>query len=115
MAMALFEKHRGLWSGSRLTGQRHRRRHPAQGRLGLESLETRLAPAVSTWSGALSDLWSNNGNWDVPPVAGNDLVFPATATSLTSTNDLSAATNFGSLTIAGSGYTIDGQAIGLAG
>ena len=82
---------------------------------GLGRPESRLAPTVSTWSGAVSNLWSDSGNWDVLPVAGNDLVFPAGAANLTNTDDLATATSFGSLTIAGSGYTIGGNAIALTG
>src|SRR5437868_1887044 len=112
--MALFEKHRRVWSGSRPTGQRRRRRAPVQGGpLALESLEIRLAPAVSTWSGAFSNVWSDAGNWDVPPAPGNDLVFPAGATNLANTNDLAAMTGFGALTIQGADYSIDGSAIAL--
>jgi autotransporter-associated beta strand protein len=74
-----------------------------------------LAPAVSTWNGSVSNLWSDAGNWDVPPTPGNDLVFPAGAANLSNTDDLTDATSFGSLTIAGSGYTIGGNAITLTG
>ena len=93
-----------------------RGRAPARsGGLAWDVLESRLAPAVSTWSGAVSNLWSDSGNWDVPPSPGNDLVFPAGAANLANTDDLAAATSFGSLTIAGSGYTIGGNAIALTG
>jgi hypothetical protein len=59
------------------------------------------------WSGAASNLWSNNGNWDNPPAAGNDLVFPSGAANLTNIDDLPAGgSNFGALTLDGSGYNI---------
>jgi autotransporter-associated beta strand protein len=86
-----------------------------RGRLGFEVLEGRLVLAVSTWSGAVSNLWSDAGNWDVPPAPGNDFVFPAGAANLANTDDLTGSTSFGSLTIAGSGYTIGGNAITLSG
>ena len=63
----------------------------------------------------LNGLWSNTGNWDTPPVAGSDLVFPDGAANLTNTNDLPAGTSFASVTVSGSGYTIGGAAISLVG
>jgi autotransporter-associated beta strand protein len=69
---------------------------------------------MSTWSGMSSVAWSDNGNWDNPP-AGNDLVFPSGASNPANTNDLAAGTAFGSVTIAGSGYTIGGNAVVLGG
>ena len=75
---------------------------------GLERLECRLAPAVSTWTGAVSNLWSNAGNWDVAPTNGSDLVFPAGAQNLANTDDLPGTTGFKSITIQASGYDITG-------
>jgi autotransporter-associated beta strand protein len=104
------------WIENRSVSRRRQKRASRQGgKFGFETLESRLALTVSTWSGAVSDLWSDPGNWNVPPAPGNDLVFPAGATSLTSTDDLAAGTSFGSLTIGGSGYTIGGNAITLTG
>ncbi len=114
--MALFDWQLWQLTAWRRKQRRGGRQRPAwRGGLAWEVLESRLTPAVSTWSGAVSNLWSDNGNWDVPPAAGNDLVFPAGAANLANTDDLPAATSFGSLTIAGSGYTIDGNAIALSG
>jgi trimeric autotransporter adhesin len=70
---------------------------------------------VSTWTGAISGLWSDPGNWDVAPTAGSDLVFPAGASNTTTTDDLGDGVGFGSLTISGSGYTIAGDAVSLSG
>jgi autotransporter-associated beta strand protein len=50
----------------------------------LEQLEDRLVPAVHTWTGlgasGISDIWSNNANWDIgapsPQELNVDLVFP---------------------------------------
>ncbi len=71
----------------------------------LELLESRLVLTTSTWSGAVDSSWSTAGNWDNPPATGYDLVFPAGASNLTNTNDLSAGMSFNSLTVSGSGYT----------
>jgi autotransporter-associated beta strand protein len=114
--MALFDWQ--FWSATDSGRKRRRRGERIRARrraLMVDVLESRLAPTVSTWSGAVSNLWSDSGNWDVPPTAGNDLVFPANAANLTNTDDLGAGTGFGSLTIAGSGYTIGGNAIALTG
>src|SRR5262249_52983932 len=79
-----------------------------------ESLESRVVPAVSTWTGMANDaLWSDDANWDVPPAAGNDLVFPSGTPNTTNTDDLAAGTSFNSLTITGSGYSISGNGIAL--
>lgn len=83
--------------------------------LSMESLDDRIVMAVSTWSGAVDTLWSTAGNWDTAPIAGDTLVFPSTATSFTSVNDFSAGESFGNITINGSGYSITGNSISLAG
>lgn len=75
-----------------------------------------LAGATRTWSGLGADTnWTTAGNWDVLPVAGDDLVFPSgvPAGSLTSNNDFPAATLFNSLTFSGNGYTFNGNSITL--
>ena len=116
LAMALFDLRRVLRDEPRGRRSRRRRACPERGDSArLEALEARLAPAVSTWSGALSGLWSNAGNWDTPPDPGNDLVFPATATTFTIANDLPAVTGYGALTIQGSGYQVGGTGITLSG
>ncbi|MFN4261500.1 MAG: beta strand repeat-containing protein [Gemmataceae bacterium] len=84
----------------------------------VESLEDRLAPATSIWSGAAGDgLWSNPINWNgnVAPSPGNDIVFPEGVAFLSSQNDFDAGTPFGSITIFGSGYDISGNAIFISG
>jgi hypothetical protein len=61
----------------------------------------------------------DDGNWDVPPVSGNDLVFPANAASQTNTNDFAAGVSYGNLTVTSSttagGYDISGNEIALTG
>jgi autotransporter-associated beta strand protein len=70
--------------------------------------------ATSTWSGATDGKWSTNTNWDVPPAAGSDLIFPTGAANPTNTND-TAITTFNSITFtgAGSAYNLSGGAITL--
>ncbi|WP_074307747.1 beta strand repeat-containing protein [Singulisphaera sp. GP187] len=74
-----------------------------------------MAPATSIWNGAVDGLWSTAGNWDTPPTAGSDLVFPNGAGHLANTNDLAVGTSFASFTVSGGGYAIGGAAINLAG
>lgn len=73
--------------------------------------------ATYTWTGSASGNWSNGANWDkgTAPVAGSTLVFPAGASNLSTTNDLSAGISFAKVTLSGSGYTLAGNAIVLAG
>src|SRR5437879_6315426 len=93
--------------------------------LNLEQLESRLAPATYTWSGAgLNNLWSNNSNWQggVAPkftTVADNLVFNSTpGAALRSTVDdittvagISNAVDVSTISISGDGYTI-GQANG---
>ena len=99
----------GLWDGRR-AGVRRRRGSKQSRRcvFGLEMLENRLVLAASTWSGAVSNLWSVAGNWDTLPTAGSNLIFPSGAAHLSNTDDLTAVTSYGSLTLSGGGYTIGG-------
>ena len=110
--MRFHDIRRGRRDGAR---PRRARRAKRGGAPGIEALEGRVVMATtSTWSGAVSNLWSVAGNWDTLPVAGNALVFPATGT-LTPNNDLPGGTSFSSVTFGGSGYTISGNQIGLTG
>src|SRR5487761_2558373 len=84
-------------------------------RLWMETLESRLAPASSVWSGATSALWSVGTNWSTPPATASDLSFPAVATNTTNTNDLTTPNSFGNLSLSGGGYVIGGNAISLTG
>jgi hypothetical protein len=63
----------------------HRRvgRHPSRGRGHqpiVERLEVRITPSTDVWLGADGSNWTDPANWadDIAPVAGDDLVFPAT-------------------------------------
>ena len=74
--------------------------------------------APKTWSGAGADnLWSTPANWSggVAPVDGDGLTFPDGAANLTNVNNLPALTQFTSIAIPGSGYTISGNEIRLSG
>lgn len=105
------------------TGQRGKGRRSAEVRtaqilrmrtladLKAERLEDRIALAMSTWSGAVDNFWSTPGNWDTPPVAGDNLVFPAAAVNKTSVNDLAAGIAYQSVFIDGAGYAISGSPI----
>jgi autotransporter-associated beta strand protein len=90
----------------------------------LERLESRLAPATHTWTGATSGLWSDNTNWNGGAPAGDPmaaLVFPAGAQHRfgnTNTNDLTNLT-IQSITVSddygftGNGLTLNGVGITL--
>lgn len=66
---------------------------------------------AKTWTGAGGSLWSNASNWSPSgvPAAGADLVFPQGA-PLNTTNDRTAPTSVGKLTISDA-YTIGGNAL----
>ena len=72
---------------------------------------------TATWTGAVSNLWVNGGNWSglggTPLVGGEDLIFPGGAANLSNSNGLAAATTFNSITITGTGYTLAGNSIVL--
>jgi hypothetical protein len=74
-----------------------------------------LNAATRTWTGAVSSLWSNAGNWAeaAVPTAGDDLVFPSAASSLTAQNDVGSTNVFHSLTV-DANYTISGNAIAVS-
>ncbi|HEV8267132.1 MAG TPA: autotransporter-associated beta strand repeat-containing protein, partial [Thermoanaerobaculia bacterium] len=84
-------------------------------------LASPLSATVRTWTGTTSATWSTPSNWVDPammpgvPVAGDDLVFPAGAPILTTTNDLSLGIVFKSLAFQVAGYTIQGNAFSLSG
>src|SRR5689334_19296955 len=73
--------------------------------------------ATKTWSGLGGNAnWSNPGNWveGVAPVANDDLMFPAGASGLSNTNNLTPGTTFHSIAIGGSGYILTGNAVTIA-
>jgi hypothetical protein len=81
----------------------------------VRALESRVQPAVHTWTGAGSALWSNADNWlGGTPATDSQaaLVFPSGAANLTNTNDLTGL-SVSSVAFSGSGYTISGNAVQL--
>ncbi len=91
---------------------------------GQDVVLTPITPPTVTWSGTAAIGTSPNDNWSDPtnwvggaaPAAGDSVIFPLgpTGAALTSTNDI-ANTIFNSITIQTSGYTIQGDGVGLAG
>ena len=85
------------------------------GRLAVENLETRLAPATFTWTGLSNSSWANGANWSggVAPSTTDlpldDLVFPGGAANTNPTDDVAGLT-VNSLTVSGSGYTLNAAA-----
>ncbi|MCC6268954.1 MAG: DUF11 domain-containing protein [Dehalococcoidia bacterium] len=73
------------------------------------------AAATRTWTGlGGSNNWSDAANWDTGvPLAGDDIVFPASASRKTNTNDLAPNTAFTTIQFDGSGYAIAGNSLHL--
>ena len=70
--------------------------------------------ATRTWSGTTNGNWNVDANWGgTKPSAGDDLVFPASASNKSTTNDIAADTSFNSITFDGDGYTLSGNRITL--
>src|SRR6266545_4319560 len=88
--------------------------------LGIICLCLTLPTARATlrvWSGGGGDnVWSTGANWTngAPPVAADDLLFPAGAARLSNSNNISAGTAFNSLTFSGSNYVINGNSLTLS-
>src|SRR5262249_8453144 len=105
----------GRWLRSLFIRQSRASRSPHR-RLHLEHLETRVTPAVDTWTGlGGNNNWMTGGNWlsGTAPQAGDDLLFQAGPTLLSTNNNFAAGTAFNKITISGSGYTLAGNAITL--
>ncbi len=76
-----------------------------------------VSAAVKTWDGGGADAnWTTAANWstDVAPVAGDDLVFPATSAQLATNNNFFILTSFNSLTFEGGAYTVAGNPFRIA-
>lgn len=103
---------RRLSHRDRLFDESRRRRRPS-----LEQLERRVELSTLTWTGAVSSSWSAGGNWvgGVAPQAGDALVFPAGASSLSAVNDFAPGTSFASIDIQAAGYNISGASVELTG
>lgn len=81
----------------------------------LGAAQTARAAATRTWTGnGATNNWSDAGNWNSgAPVAGDSLVFPASANRKTNTNNLASNTAFDTVTFNGGGYDISGNAVSL--
>ena len=80
----------------------------------LEALEDRLTPTSHQWTGAVSEAWSDPGNWAGGSPVGDSsavLIFPTSATRFTSLND-QASIPVQEIDIFGSGYVIGTTAVG---
>ncbi len=72
------------------------------------------AQVTKTWTGEGADSnWSTAGNWSPngAPVAGDSLIFPASAARQTNTNDLPDDTSFEGIEFTGGTYAISGNDI----
>jgi fibronectin-binding autotransporter adhesin len=94
----------------------------------VEALEDRLAPATFVWTGQGGNSnFSTAANWSNAatgaagtPGAGDSLVFPFSTSSPAVTpgtvnNDLTAGTDFASITFLSNGWTITGNTLGITG
>jgi autotransporter-associated beta strand protein len=115
----------GLAEGATLTADGHDFAISYKGGSnGQDVVLTAVNPPTATWSGTdaigttPNDNWSDPANWlgNKAPVAGDSLIFPTgpTGAALTSNNDI-ANTLFNSITVQASGYTIQGDGVGIAG
>ncbi|MEA2165346.1 MAG: trimeric autotransporter adhesin, partial [Thermoanaerobaculia bacterium] len=70
-----------------------------------------------TWTGAVSNLWSNQNNWNPVgvPASGDSVAFPSGAANLTNTNDLAPGTSIVAIAFNGGGYTTGGNGVVLTG
>jgi fibronectin-binding autotransporter adhesin len=75
--------------------------------------------ATKTWDGGslTSGNWMTGENWvgNTAPVAGDSLVFPASAPRASNTNNFPSYTAFGLLTLHSNAYKIYGNAVALTG
>ncbi len=79
-------------------------------------LSVNVFSATKTWDGGGVDAnWNTAANWstDVPPVTGDDLVFPADALQQANNNNFFFLTSFNSITVDGGTYTFGGNPIRL--
>jgi hypothetical protein len=84
--------------------------------LGMSLLVAVGQAATVTWSATPTNgNWSVGANWagGTPPNPGDDLVFPATSTIQSTTNDLASGIAINSITFDGHGYRLAGNAIAL--
>src|ERR1700722_6379512 len=89
---------------------------------GIEKLESRVMLAADFWTGAnhaTDSNWTDGANWlgGAAPRPGDDLVFPASGSSLiggatvgsfSTVDNFNAGTLFNSITFKAGGYSVDG-------
>lgn len=101
---------------SRLFSTRRRSRpaRPHTTHLQLECLEDRLAPATHIWTGAVSNLWSNGGNWIGGSPAGDSQAVLSfqNAGSFANLNDLTGL-SVSAIDFAVGSYALSGNTITL--
>jgi autotransporter-associated beta strand protein len=88
-----------------------------QGGAGKDNVVLSSVPVV-VWSGGGSNAKCSDGaNWigGNPPVAGDNLIFPALGTAQSPINDAPTGTSFGFIGISGSNYTFSGNDLTLTG
>ena len=103
-----------LFKKSLTTSASRRRTARGKPRLCVEALEDRVTPATISWTGAGTNTnWANPVNWNLgrAPLAGDDLIFGTLAApaNRTTTDNLNGLPVFNSITIAASGYVINGS------
>jgi autotransporter-associated beta strand protein len=104
-------------SATRQAAAKRRRRARVGPRL--ELLEDRLAPAILTWTGQVSALWSDAGNWaegttPYNTIEDDRLIFPRTGARRESFHD-GTPTEISDIFFQDSGYTIQGGDLTLTG
>src|SRR6476661_7373543 len=74
-----------------------------------------ILASTLNWNGSLGSSWLLATNWNelAVPANGNALIFPAAATSLAMTNDITLGSAFDSLTFQRNGYTLSGNAFSV--
>lgn len=79
------------------------------------SIATRANATTYSWTGAASNVWPNQNNWNPigVPSNGDSVVFPLAASNLTNINDLAPGTSLVAVAFNGGGYTINGNGIVL--
>ena len=112
------------WLNILWQARKSRNRIPLKDQFRTERLEERLLLATFTWDGitnaggaTANPNWTTATNWvgDVAPGANDDLVFPAGPVQLSSINNFANGTDFGSIVIGGSNYSISGNSVDLVG
>ncbi len=81
--------------------------------------EIDLGAINRVWSGGSGTTanWSDTNNWadHTVPVAGDNVIFPAAASRMSNTNNLTANLQLGNIVFQTGGYTVSGSAIDLGG